>query len=979
MSFSSTPLGQGRRLDHSTFLGKNTIHPHRSAPKIITSPPRSPEKFKDTTVNVATAFTQAVLQSESMNPNDSWASGASASYRNIPRSTSVEYEKETQNTGSRRLAPPPRRTFGPQRTTKPLSKSGSVNSNVAPDSEQDDDQTRLENRSYQRGKSPLVEAVNGLYNKSVSFVMRARGTDAETTTNLNGQPENTSYSYEQEEAQYEASQPTTSTATRKPLAHRRKTMSVDNKAYKPSQSDLEQSDSDYDGDDGRRRRRKSKKGGPNGGPLTSLPVAQYDKKKRRRSKGGKGDVEGDEDSAGDDVEEHNSQSNSIRRSSVPPQALVDDDSMDFAEQGLTSIPEGDEDLEIGQSSKESELLSPHVLSDSSRRSRSATPRPAAKSFSIGAFLGGLVNRLASIVIGFFYFSGKLTGLVLRTIMPFSHSGPQRYLSIGLVLCLGWYFALLPTSIHPYLPVWNTPNRTLVPPVAPPADFAEISARLQAIEAAYVKLSASQDQLRNDGIRSRDEFSGNIRSFSGDIGRVSSDLGKLKSQIGTLDGRLGTVDSSVGTLSVQIGSLGGDLSKLGRQLGSLGGQLSTLEGRVENDRANKGTGPSANTGEVAAIRKDVASLGDRLRGMADIVDKLESLGKHQGDHQRMSEEVYTQIRTFEERLSSVEGNVKDSLEQAKSPQDGSKPWWSKFPISKTGSSLTIKTADGQDVSSLLSELVSSIVIGYFAKDILGKPDYAMYSAGARVLPSFTSDTYEIKPSTLRGSIYGLFTGSGYAVGRPPVTALHPEIHNGHCWPFAGTEGSLGVALNGPVVIEEFVVEHVPQDVAYDLRSAPREMEVWGLVEGFDNLKRFAAWREERRQQKEAEGHWRGLRLHVLYHPTSRSSMLCLDGSSPFTMSFGDLFPMFEPVLKTTPSTLLPSDDEQLLLSHLSGNLPGFCSLSFCLIPLTLHIPQNLLSAKDFLLSFLQLQLVCVYVALGSRRCFLGITETLENFL
>jgi SUN domain-containing protein 1/2 len=38
----------------------------------------------------------------------------------------------------------------------------------------------------------------------------------------------------------------------------------------------------------------------------------------------------------------------------------------------------------------------------------------------------------------------------------------------------------------------------------------------------------------------------------------------------------------------------------------------------------------------------------------------------------------------------------------------------------------------------------------------------------------------------------------------------------------------------------MIDHVARDVAWDMSSAPRKMEVWGLVEGTFNFAKVAAW-------------------------------------------------------------------------------------------------------------------------------------------
>jgi len=57
---------------------------------------------------------------------------------------------------------------------------------------------------------------------------------------------------------------------------------------------------------------------------------------------------------------------------------------------------------------------------------------------------------------------------------------------------------------------------------------------------------------------------------------------------------------------------------------------------------------------------------------------------------------------------------------------------------------------------------------------------------------------------------------------------------------------------PAYVEEFSIEHLAKEVAFDMRSAPRQMEVWGLVEGKDNEEKVKAWRAERAARREEEG-------------------------------------------------------------------------------------------------------------------------------
>jgi SUN domain-containing protein 1/2 len=123
---------------------------------------------------------------------------------------------------------------------------------------------------------------------------------------LNGK-DSSSYDYADEEQEYQDQQaPTQAKPLSKRNTHKRGRISADNKAYRPSVSDLELSDEEFEDDDKKIRRRKKNKRDSIGGPLTNLPVAGYDKRRKRKknAKGGEeeGDEEDEEESGSDEPE-----------------------------------------------------------------------------------------------------------------------------------------------------------------------------------------------------------------------------------------------------------------------------------------------------------------------------------------------------------------------------------------------------------------------------------------------------------------------------------------------------------------------------------------------------------------------------------------------------------------------------------------------------------------------------------------------------
>lgn len=277
--------------------------------------------------------------------------------------------------------------------------------------------------------------------------------------------------------------------------------------------------------------------------------------------------------------------------------------------------------------------------------------------------------------------------------------------------------------------------------------------------------------------------------------------------------------------------------VGRVGVELAGRIGTLEGRVHKENTKAGDADREVRSEVGKVRMELEMLQAAL-AQQQHQTPLPASGS--------DEEARAKLRALEERVGTVEGGVKDALEQVKTASSSSS-WWSK----KSSSNIIIKSTDGRDISSLISSLVDSAVATY-SKDYLARADFALHSGGARVIPSLTSPTFEVRPHGVRANLVSMLTGGhGYAIGKPPVTALHHELHVGECWPFAGSTGQLGVVLAAPTYIEDITIDHAAQEVAFDIRSAPREMEVWGMVEGKDNMAKVEAWRAERARRR-AEG-------------------------------------------------------------------------------------------------------------------------------
>ncbi|KAF8716375.1 hypothetical protein AX14_007095 [Amanita brunnescens Koide BX004] len=818
------------------------------------------------------------MQTFSSHHNNAWASGSNRPNPSVPRSTSVEYEKETQQTALKsRLAPPPSRlnnttgaglrSIPAQSTRRPGSKTASVHH--VPDSE-----AEAENDAdiSGRAKSPLNQIIDVAKRTlaPATFYLRQRSQDPDVSADVshaNGHHSSYDYSAEEREFQANRSKPNSISAQRK------NRMSVDNKAYKPTVSDGESSEEYSDDEKGRRRRKKKKKDGAVGGPLTTLPIMPADKKKRRRSRGGRsgtGDEGEDSESDGNTAAEkasnprasvaRSSMAPPSRRSAAPEPLHVGDASLDDTEQGLQSIPEAEVEDEQAQETDEPE--SPDIIQSHQRMS-----------FSIGAFLGQIVHLtvktslntlvfLVHILSGLFFVIGRILGTIVEIILirPLRILGllgspsfePKRpagkYFLIGLALLGAWYAIQEPNNLPLSIPASisipslfrgkgkSKHDQAFVVPEDVPANFAELVARLTAIESAVSDLSGDRTNSHDDLLGRLDELAD----------RVSREARERKRVLDSVDGKVrDSVEGAARRIeeNVERKVAEGVDRKVQRKVEeSVVSRVKEVERKVVDGVVSSEL--SGMKKEMEMLRAELASSASSKNGAND-------------------EEARNKLRVLEERLGEMEGEVKEALELGKkavvpatsaTPSSGSGiPWWTKFSPSKGSlpSDITLKSADGQDITALLDQMITTSVLTHLHKDVLSIPDYALFSAGARVIPSLTSATLELSPRTVSSQLVAFVTGHGYALGRPPVTALHHDVQNGFCWPFPGSEGHLGVQLAAPVKVESVSVDHVPKEVAFDVRSAPREMEVWALVEGEENVTRLKEWREMKASSGEAK--------------------------------------------------------------------------------------------------------------------------------
>lgn len=96
------------------------------------------------------------------------------------------------------------------------------------------------------------------------------------------------------------------------------------------------------------------------------------------------------------------------------------------------------------------------------------------------------------------------------------------------------------------------------------------------------------------------------------------------------------------------------------------------------------------------------------------------------------------------------------------------------------------------------------------------DFASLNAGGMVSPRLTTLPVDLVPPS------AVLNGTSEA-----------------CWSFRGNSGTFGVAFDTPNVMPSHVViHHWPSNSTVSLSRAPRQLIVWGLVDGEANMKAFS---------------------------------------------------------------------------------------------------------------------------------------------
>ncbi|XP_042647841.1 SUN domain-containing protein 2 isoform X2 [Tyto alba] len=111
---------------------------------------------------------------------------------------------------------------------------------------------------------------------------------------------------------------------------------------------------------------------------------------------------------------------------------------------------------------------------------------------------------------------------------------------------------------------------------------------------------------------------------------------------------------------------------------------------------------------------------------------------------------------------------------------------------------------------------------YSEDRVGMVDYALESAGASVINTRCSETYETRTALL--SLFGIPL---WYHSQSPRVILQPDVNPGNCWAFRGSQGFAVIRLSGLIRPTAVTLEHIPKALSPQgtIPSAPKDFAVY----------------------------------------------------------------------------------------------------------------------------------------------------------
>ncbi|KFO95973.1 SUN domain-containing protein 2 [Calypte anna] len=239
-------------------------------------------------------------------------------------------------------------------------------------------------------------------------------------------------------------------------------------------------------------------------------------------------------------------------------------------------------------------------------------------------------------------------------------------------------------------------------------------------------------------------------------------------------------------------------------------------------------------EVAALRRELADLksdqevmGKHVEGMleqlkgvrADVEAQFPAwvsrfLSQPQQDG---TASLVLQREDLQAELRALERRILDKVQedQRLSARDA-----------QAGIGVALRQGGTTGVTEEQVHLIVAQALKRYSEDRVGMVDYALESAGASVISTRCSETYETQTALL--SLFGIPL---WYQSQSPRVILQVDVNPGNCWAFRGSQGFAIIRLSAIIRPTAVTLEHIPKALSPQgtIPSAPKDFAVYGLKE------------------------------------------------------------------------------------------------------------------------------------------------------
>ncbi|NXF02592.1 SUN2 protein, partial [Smithornis capensis] len=301
--------------------------------------------------------------------------------------------------------------------------------------------------------------------------------------------------------------------------------------------------------------------------------------------------------------------------------------------------------------------------------------------------------------------------------------------------------------------------------------------------------------------------------------LQGELDALRAQVQRdLDGRLGKMAQASREMEARLLELNSEWQSSTQE--SLRGTFQQEVSKLEQEVA-------ALRRELAGLKSDQEVMGKHVKGMleqlktvrADVeaqfpvwISQFLSQSRHDG-----ASGLILQREDLQAELQALERKIlaRVSEDQRLLARDA-----------QAGIGVALRQGGTAGVTEEQVHLIVDQALKRYSEDRVGMVDYALESAGASVINTRCSETYETRTALL--SLFGIPL---WYHSQSPRVILQPDVNPGNCWAFRGSQGFAVIRLSSVIRPTAVTLEHIPKALSPQgtIPSAPKDFTVYGLKE------------------------------------------------------------------------------------------------------------------------------------------------------